>query len=384
MRAFCCQFPLEMQAQPELAALCSLCVHSAANSRRDAAMTVEFDGRVARSGWTLQVDQLAIAEGVTAVIGANGTGKTTLGRAVAGLDRLASGRLEIAGAVVDDPAAGVFVPAHRRRAAMVFQDLRLFGHLKVIDNVAFGLRRAGADRASARRQAGTLLERVGVDSAAWPRRPAALSGGQRQRVAVARALAPEPEVLIVDEPLASVDSSGRARLRSLLGDSPARHVLLITHDPVDVATLAERVVVLDSGAVVGRGSPAEVTARPGCEWGATFLGANVVPGRARGTSVTTEAGLVLTVASEAEGPVYVTFPAHAVTLHHDRPAGSARNTWPAELERVDIDGKRARVHLAGPLAVRADVTRRSADELELRPGLTVWASLKATELIVVT
>ena len=347
-------------------------------------MTVSFDGRVARSGWTLRVDGLDIDEGVTAVIGANGTGKTTLGRAVAGLDRLADGRLEIAGSVADDPAASVFVPAHRRRVAMVFQDLRLFGHLRVIDNVAFGLRRAGADRAGARHQAGVLLERVGVDSAAWPRRPAALSGGQRQRVAIARALAPEPEVLIVDEPLASVDSSGRAQLRSLLGDSPAGHVILITHDPVDVATLAERVVVLDGGAVASRGSAAEVTASPGCEWAATFLGANVVPGRAHGTSVTTEGGLVLAVAEEAAGAVYVTFPAHAVTLHRDRPAGSARNAWQAELRRVDIDGERARVHLGGPVAVKADVTRRSADELNLQPGLTIWASFKATEVTIVT
>ena len=347
-------------------------------------MTVEFDGRVARPGWVLQVDSLEIDEGVTAVVGANGTGKTTLGRAVAGLDRLEQGRLVIAGSVADDPAAGVFVPSHLRPVGMVFQDHRLFGHLRVVDNVAFGLRRAGADRAGARRQAAALLERVGVDSSAWQRRPAALSGGQRQRVAVARALAPEPDVLIVDEPLASVDSSGRAQLRSLLGESPARHVILITHDPVDVATLAHRVVVLDAGAVAGRGSAAEVTASPGCEWAATFLGANVVPGRAHGTSVTTDGGLVLAVAEEAAGPVYVTFPAHAVTLHRDRPAGSARNAWQAELQRVDIDGERARVHLGGPLEVRADVTRRSADELGLRPGLTIWASLKATELTVVT
>ena len=350
----------------------------------DVAMTVELDGRVVRSGWTLQVDELEIGGGVTAVVGANGTGKTTLGRIIAGLDRLAGGRLAIGGTLVDDPAAGVFVPARQRRVGMVFQDHRLFGHLRAVDNAAFGLRRAGADRASARRRAEALLERVGVDSAAWSKRPAALSGGQRQRVAIARALAPEPEVLVVDEPLASVDSSGRAGLRVLIGESPARHTLLITHDPVDVATLAHQVVVLDSGTVAGRGSVAEVTARPGCEWAASFLGANVVPGRAQGTSVTTESGLVLTVATEAQGPVYVTFGAHAVTLHRERPAGSARNTWQAELKRVDIDGERARVHLAGPLAARADITRRSADELELRPGLTVWTSLKATELTVVT
>lgn len=346
-------------------------------------MTVAFDGCVARSGWMLRVDDLEIGEGVTAIVGANGTGKTTLGRTVAGLDRLASGRLTIAHSVVDDPDGNVFVPAHQRGVGMVFQDLRLFSHLKVIDDVAFGLRRAGAGRAGSRQRAGELLEQVGVEPAVWNRRPADLSGGQRQRVAIARAMAPEPDVLIVDEPLASVDSSGRSRLRLLLGQLPARHVLLITHDPVDVATLARGVVVLDNGHVVSRGSLAEVTASPGCEWAATFLGANVVPGQAQGTSVTTGAGLVLTVAPEADGPVYVTFPAHAVTLHRDRPAGSARNTWQAELERVDIDGERARVHLGGPLAVRADITRRSADELELRPGLTVWASLKATELTVV-
>ncbi|MCY4423428.1 MAG: ABC transporter ATP-binding protein [Acidimicrobiaceae bacterium] len=347
-------------------------------------MTVLLDGCVARSGWMLRVDGLEIGEGVTAVVGANGSGKTTLGRTVAGLDRLASGRLVIGDTVADDPAARVFVPAHRRSVGMVFQDHRLFGHLRVIDNVAFGLRRAGADRAAARRRAREMLDRVGLDSETWSRRPAALSGGQRQRVAIARALAPEPGVLIVDEPLASVDSSGRAQLRALIGESPARHTLLITHDPVDVATLARQLVVLDGGAVAGRGSLAEVTASPGCEWAATFLGANVVPGQAQGTAVTAETGLVLTVATEAAGPVYVTFPAHAVTLHRDRPAGSARNTWQAELQRVDVDGERARVHLGAPAEVRADVTRRSADELGLCPGLTIWASVKATELTVVT
>ena len=350
-------------------------------------MTIQFDGYVARRAWMLRVEGLEMGEGVTAVVGANGSGKTTLGRAVAGLDRLDErrpGRLTIAGTVVDEPATGQFVPAHLRSVGMVFQDHRLFGHLRVIDNVAFGLRRAGVDRATARRWAGEMLERVGVDSSFWQRRPAALSGGQSQRVAVARALAPEPGVLIVDEPLASVDSSGRTQLRALLGKSPARHTLLITHDPVDVATLAGGLVVLDGGAVVSRGTVADVTAAPGCEWAATFLGANVVSGRAQGTAVTTESGLMLTVATEAAGSVYVTFPAHAVTLHRDRPAGSARNAWQAELQRVDIDGERARVHLGGPVEVKADVTRRSADELDLRPGVTIWASLKATEVTVVT
>ena len=350
-------------------------------------MTISLDGCVARPGWALRVDGLKIGEGVTAVVGANGSGKTTLGRAVAGLDRLDErrpGRLTVAGTVVDEPATGQFVPAHLRSVGMVFQDHRLFGHLRVIDNVAFGLRRAGADRAAARRRAGEMLERVGVDSSVWQRRPAALSGGQSQRAAIARALAPEPEVLIVDEPLASVDSSGRAQLRALLGESPARHTLLITHDPVDVATLAGGLVVLDGGAVAGRGTVAEVTASPGCEWAATVPGSErCCRVRLRARRSPPRAVWCSPWPTEAAGSVYVTFPAHAVTLHRDRPAGSARNAWQAELQRVDVDGERARVHLGGPLAVRADVTRRSADELDLRPGVTIWASLKATELTVV-
>ena len=346
-------------------------------------MSISFDGSVARGDWTLQVNALDIADGVTAVVGANGSGKTTLARTVAGLERLAAGRLTVGATVVDDPQAAVFVPAQLRRVAMVFQDLRLFGHLRVLDNVAFGLRRGGLDRAAARKRAAEMLERVGVDAAVFAKRPAGLSGGQRQRVAFARGLVTEPEVLIVDEPLASVDASGRARLRALLAGSGAAATLLITHDPVDVATLARRVVLLDDGAVVSRGTVAEVTAAPGCEWAAAFLGANVVAGRAHGTSVTTASGLVLTVADEAAGDVYVTFAAHAVTLHRDRPAGSARNAWQATVARIDMDGERARVHLHGPIEAKADVTRHSAEELGLSPGAAVWASAKATELTVV-
>ncbi len=244
-------------------------------------MTIELDGELARSGWTLQAELLEIGEGVTAVIGANGVGKTSLGRALAGLDHLQQGRLLIDGVVVDEPEAGVFVPAELRPVGMAFQDYRLFGHLKAIDNVAFGLRRCGVDRRSARSRASQVLERVDLDPHVWQKRPAALSGGQRQRVALARALAVEPDVLIVDEPLAAVDSSGRARLRSLLSESPARYVILITHDPVDVATLAQEVVVLDAGSVVSQGSLAEVTAAPGCEWAASFLGANVIAAKAQ-------------------------------------------------------------------------------------------------------
>lgn len=343
-----------------------------------------FEGTVDRGGWTLEVAGVEIESGVTAVVGANGAGKTTLGRAVAGLEALDAGRIVIAGRTVDEPARGRFVPAAERRVGVVFQDQRLFGHLRAVDNVAFGLRRRGAGRKEARRRAAEMLDLVGLPSGLAAARPAALSGGQRQRVAIARALAPGPEALILDEPLASVDEIGRGELRAMLSGAGPAHTLLITHDPVDLRTMVDRVLILDEGRVAGFGSPDEAAGTVTSRWAAAFLGANVVAGTGQGSTVTTEAGFTVTVAAPARGPVHLVFPAHAVALHPARPEGSARNAWPATVVRIDLDGERARVGLQGPIDVRADVTAGAIDGLGLRPGSPVWASLKATEITVVT
>ena len=342
-----------------------------------------FDGTVGRGGWTLESTGIEIAAGVTAVVGANGAGKTTLGRVVAGLEALDSGRIVIGGRTVDEPSRGCFVPAAERGVGFVFQDQRLFGHLRAVDNVAFGLQRQGMSRREARRRAAELLELVGLAPGLAAARPAALSGGQRQRVAIARAMAPGPDVLILDEPLASVDEIGRSELRTALtGPGPA-HTLLITHDPVDLRTMADRVLVLDEGRVAGHGRPDEIAGTVTSRWAAAFLGANVVAGTGEGSTVTTEAGFGITVAAPARGPVHLVFPAHAVALHPARPDGSARNAWPATVTRIDYDGERARVALHGPIDVRADVTGGAVEGLGLRPGSPVWASLKATEITVV-
>lgn len=363
-------------------------------------MTITIDGTATRGDWRLRVAGIRVEAAITAVIGANGAGKTSLGRLVAGLDTLREGRLVIGDEPVDEPAAGVFVPARRRRVAVVFSDLRLFGHLDALDEVAFGMRRRGVGRRPARARAAELLEAVGLPEGLWSARPEALSGGRRQRVAIARALACEPEVLVADEPLASIDEAGRSELRGLLRDLAGRcvagrgvagsglagrdlaHVLLISHDPVDVMTLADEVLVLDRGSSVAHGPLGEVAGAPGCEWAAAFLGANVIAGVARGSTVTTPGGFELTVATLAEGPVHVIFPAHAVTLGTAPPDGSARNSWLARVVRSDSDGIRVRVVLSGPIELRADVTPHSADELGLVPGKEVWASVKATELAI--
>ena len=135
--------------------------------------------------------------------------------------------------------------------------------------------------------------------------------------------------------------------------------------------------------MAGHGRPDEIASTVTSRWAAAFLGANVVAGTGRGIEVATESGFSLTVATPARGQVHLVFPAHAVALHPDRPASSARNAWPATIARIDHDGKRARVGLQGPIDVRADITAGAVDGLGLRPGSQVWASLKATEITVV-
>ena len=163
------------------------------------------------------------------------------------------------------------------------------------------------------------------------------------------------------------------------------NLILITHDPVDVSTWADSVVVLDKERVVARGRPSEVAAAPGSSWAAQFLGANVVKGTAQDVNVTTKTGFELITATPATGDVYATFAAHSVTLHPEMPsASSARNVWRGTVERVETDHAMARVSFASPLVMRADITAKSAQDLELVPGSGVWVSVKATEVSVVS
>ena len=212
-------------------------------------------GTVRRGAFTADVDLRVGAGEVVALTGPNGSGKTTTLRTVAGLERLASGRLTLGDAVLDDGASSV--PAERRRVATVFGDHRLFPHLSALENVAFGPRAAGVPRAEARHRAQTWLDRLGVGDLAG-RRPAALSGGQSQRVALARALVADPAALVLDEPLAAVDPAARADVHRVLAEhlrSFPGPCLLVTHDAADAAALADRVVTLGGTHDAGRAGP---------------------------------------------------------------------------------------------------------------------------------
>ena len=210
-------------------------------------MTVRIDGTLRRGDWSLAIDGLVVAPGLTAVVGPNGAGKTSLLRLIAGLEAISEGSVDIGGTVVDDPATSTFVAPDRRPVTMVFQDHRLFPHLRAIDDVAFPLRRRGLDRGAARARANELLDRVGLGDHGHAR-PDRLSGGQRQRVAVARALAREADVLLLDEPLASIDDASRAALRRLFATETAPTVVWVTHDPTDAAG-ADEVLTLDASGI---------------------------------------------------------------------------------------------------------------------------------------
>ena len=315
---------------------------------------------------------------VVAVVGPNGAGKTSLLRALAGL-LPATGPVELAGRDVGG------LPAHSRGVGWVPQSPSLFTHLSARDNAAYALRARGVGRAVARDRAQDWLARLGIGDLG-DARPHTLSGGQVARVALARALAGDPDLLLLDEPLAALDSATRDEVRRLLRTTLAggrAPVLVVTHDPVDIVALADRLVVLEDGRVVQEGSPAEVAAAPRGTWVAGLLGQNAWRGVADDTGVLVGDGQGHVAAAEplpAGTPALALCEPSAVTLHRDLPHGSARTVLHGPVGEVRALGGRVRVVVLSHPPVTAEVTVAAAADLRLAEGGTVWAALKATEV----
>jgi molybdate transport system ATP-binding protein len=336
---------------------------------------------VERTGFRLDLELTAEPGEVVALLGPNGAGKTTALRALAGLIPIDGGHVVLDGRRLDDPATNAFTPPEQRRIGVVFQDYLLFPHLSAVENVAFGMRCRHVPRRAARERAHAWLDRVGLSEHAR-KRPRQLSGGQAQRVALARALATEPPLLLLDEPLAALDArtrlDTRAQLRGHLHAHPGATVL-VTHDPLDAMMLADRLVIVEDGAVVQTGDAATITTRPRTDYVARLVGLNLYRGRSDATVVRLPGDFTLTTATAQDGEAFVAFPPAAVALFAERPDGSPRNTWPAVVETVSRHGDNLRIELRGPITVAADVTPGAAVQLELAPGREVWAALKATE-----
>ncbi|WP_127573800.1 sulfate/molybdate ABC transporter ATP-binding protein [Georgenia faecalis] len=323
--------------------------------------------RAVLPGRGVDVDLVAPAGRVLAVLGPNGAGKSSVLGLVAGLLRPDPGSVRIGDRVVADARTWVRPPD--RGVALLAQRPLLFPHLRVVDNVAFGPRSAGAGRRVAARVAhDRLVEADALDLA--DRRPHELSGGQAQRVALARALAPDPRVVLLDEPLASLDVAAGAAMRRLLRRvvrEAGRTALLVTHDLVDVLALADAVVVLDGGRVVEQGATLDVLTRPRSPFTAQLAGVNLVPGtlregalRASGAAAVVLHGLVDDACRPSAAAV-AAFSPRAVAVHRDPPGGSPRNAVRVRVVSLEHTGELVRVRgrTADGRVLAADITPAS-------------------------
>lgn len=352
-------------------------------------MSLHAEVRLRRDGFSLDAALDAAPGETVALLGPNGSGKSTFVQAVAGLTEEGEAHLSLEGIDIS------VLPPERRPIGVVFQDLRLFPHLSAIENAAFPLRARGVAKGEARERARTLLVRLGLAEVRMQARPADLSGGEGQRVALARALIDEPALLLLDEPTSALDVQARAQLRPLLRATLAAFPgvrLLVTHDPVEAMTLADRLVVLEEGRVTQAGTPASIREAPRSSYVADLVGLNLYAGKLEpldegaGRLVTDDGELVVAWPAELprqplEGVTATLRPAEVV-LHTVRPeGGSARNALRGEVAAVSVEGERARVRIASAPPIVAEVTLGSVARLGLHEGAEIWASCKAVELV---
>ena len=315
--------------------------------------------------------------GVTALFGPSGAGKSSIVAAVAGLLRPQEGSILLNGRTLTDTAAGIFVPPHRRRAGLVFQEGRLFPHLSVRGNLLYGWRRAAHPAGEA--GIAHVVALLGLE-ALLGRSPATLSGGEKARVALGRALLAAPDILLLDEPLASLDDARRAEilpyLERLRDEVP---MLYVSHAVDEVARLADQVVLLEGGAVEGQGPPGQLL--PGRGGVGAVIDATVAGRRADGLAELAFDGGTLAAATDApKGTrLRLRLSADDILIALVAPqAISANNVLPVMTGNVRFTGDFAEVTLAaGAARLLARITAASARRLALAPGLAVFAVIKS-------
>jgi molybdate transport system ATP-binding protein len=327
---------------------------------------------------------------LTCLFGRSGAGKSTLVQAIAGLIRPERGRIAVDGAVLLDTATGIALPPHRRRIGYVFQEGRLFPHLSVRRNLLFGRWFA---RGGSGPDLGTVADLLGI-APLLDRSPSTLSGGEKQRVAIGRALLARPRLLLMDEPLASLDEARKSEILPYierLRDGGGVPIVYVSHAVAEVARLADTVVALDAGRVVRTGTASSVLGSPEVaaplserDAGAVLSGRVFAQDAEYGLSrVETDAGPVWMPGLVAVGrTIRLLVPAREVMIARMRPDGlSALNILPGRIEALrEADASVDAVLRCGETTLVARVTRKAAHDLGLAPGLPVFAVIKSLSL----
>jgi molybdate transport system ATP-binding protein len=349
--------------------------------------------RVDRGDFALDVDLALPGYGISGLFGHSGSGKTTVLRAMAGLERSAQGYFAIGNEVWQDAAKGIFIPTHQRALGMVFQEASLFPHLSVRGNMEFGQKRVST--AANRFKLPEVAELLGIRHL-LDRAPAQLSGGERQRVAIARALLAAPQILLMDEPLAALDLKRKLEILPYLERLHRElsiPIIYVSHAPDEVARLADHLVLLDHGKVVASGPLNDVLSR--IDLPAAF---------ADDAGVVIEASIA---GQEADDLTRLEFPGGSILVsRHDEPIGTmlrcrihARDVSLALVPQVQtsilncvsaVVVDLAPTDTPGHVMVKLDVTgepllaritRRSAERLDIRPGLALRAQIKSVALL---
>jgi molybdate transport system ATP-binding protein len=332
--------------------------------------------------------EMGVGDGeVVAVLGSNGAGKSTLLSVVAGLLRPDAGHAVLDGRLLFDVGRRrtpeVWVAPHARGTALLAQEPLLFPHLSALDNVAFGPRSAGRPRREARSIAARWLAEVDATEHA-ARRPALLSGGQAQRIAVARALAADPRLLLLDEPMAALDVAVAPALRQVLRRVLTdRSAVIVTHDVLDALLLADRVVVMEGGRIAEDGPTAQVLGRPRSAFAARIAGLNMVRGVLEGSGVRSAEGLLVEGLLEeridqGEQAVAVFRPS-AVGVYRRPPGGSPRNVIDVTVTELEPHGDQVSVRTE---ALSAEITVAAVADLDLAPRTAVTFAVKASEVAI--
>ncbi|GAC1366698.1 MAG: ABC transporter ATP-binding protein [Ktedonobacteraceae bacterium] len=360
----------------------------------------------------------------TVLLGESGAGKSTVLRILAGLLHPQQGHITLDGVTYYDSARRIVVPPQERPFGYVFQDYVLFPHLTIFENIAFGLRAQGQHGKTIEKRVAQVLEQVNLASLGQ-RYPAQLSGGQQQRVALARALVLQPQLLLLDEPLAALDVQTRREVRQEL-----RHILattgittlMVTHQYLDALLFGEQILVVDQGQIVQQGGQRELREYPRSSYVAELVGVNFFRGhivnleanttcviqvdmqdthgdhRAHDARVEVVATLTeqATDAAQVDAPAmgleaFVIVDPRSITLHHEIPEGSARNIFRGTITHILQQGGIAGDkddHLRVSIMLNsstppliAEITAASATHMQLREGEGIYATFKATEAL---